>query len=147
MKLTGLDPDLVSYNLMLNGLGKSGRVEEALSLFDEMRNRGITPDLYTYNSLILNLGTVGMVEQAGKFYEELQLMGLEPNVFTYNALIRGYSVSGNSDHAYAVYKQMMAWSVLLMLEPVQRVESILAVAVDVSYSSFNETEYFMYIIY
>ncbi|KAM0967962.1 hypothetical protein ACFX13_016701 [Malus domestica] len=92
---------------MINGLGRSRRVEEALALYDEMRTRGIAPDLYTYNSFTPNLGLAGMVEQAGRIYEQLQLVGLEPDVFTYNALIPLYGTSGDPDHANAVYKNMM----------------------------------------
>ncbi|KAF3789748.1 hypothetical protein EJ110_NYTH13290 [Nymphaea thermarum] len=66
---SGLEPDLVSYNLMITVLGASGRPLEALLLFKEMQIRGVSPDLYTYNM-------AGNADDAYEVYKSMMGIGL-----------------------------------------------------------------------
>ncbi|GLT50775.1 hypothetical protein SLA2020_242370 [Shorea laevis] len=48
----GLTPNIVTYNTLINGLCRAGRIREALSLFEKLQVEGIYPDAITYNTLI-----------------------------------------------------------------------------------------------
>ena len=54
----GLRTDVVTCSALLNGICKSGRIQETKDLFSEMKGSGLTPDAITYNILI------------GSYYEE-----------------------------------------------------------------------------
>lgn len=41
MQRSGLQPDVVSYALLINAYGKARREEEALAVFEEMLDAGI----------------------------------------------------------------------------------------------------------
>jgi len=45
-------PDVVTYNSLIDGFCKSGRISYALKLIGEMHDRGQPPDIFTYNSLL-----------------------------------------------------------------------------------------------
>ncbi|KAL6141409.1 hypothetical protein ACLB2K_059697 [Fragaria x ananassa] len=55
-------PDLLSYTVVIDGLGRSGNIEESLRLFDQMKKRRIRPSLYLYRAVISNLKKMGKVE-------------------------------------------------------------------------------------
>ncbi|KAL4185067.1 hypothetical protein AMTRI_Chr10g228780 [Amborella trichopoda] len=60
----GLNPDVVTYNTLVNVLCKRNKVEEALALHKEMGKRGCQPDVVTYNTVIDGLCKGGRMEEA-----------------------------------------------------------------------------------
>ncbi|XP_008462492.2 pentatricopeptide repeat-containing protein At1g11900 isoform X4 [Cucumis melo] len=55
MKCLSCTPDLYTYNIVLDMLGRAGRVNEILHLFVSMKDEGIAPDIVSYNTLINSL--------------------------------------------------------------------------------------------
>jgi pentatricopeptide repeat protein len=60
----GFSPDIVTYNSLINGLCKRGRIQEALNLFEKLQAEGIQPDSITYNTLICWLCREGAFDDA-----------------------------------------------------------------------------------
>ena len=63
--LEGCEPDLHSYNVLINGYCDIKRLVEAAKIFEEMSSKGLTLDVVTYNSLIgvfVNWGELGMLK-------------------------------------------------------------------------------------
>ncbi|KAI7988332.1 Pentatricopeptide repeat-containing protein [Camellia lanceoleosa] len=52
IKTVGCAPDVFTYNLLLDDLGKSGRVDEIFELYEEMLSRGCKPNTITHNIVI-----------------------------------------------------------------------------------------------
>ena len=52
MEEAGCQPDVVTYNTIINSLGKDRRMNEALDIFSYMKAKGISPTVTSYNSLI-----------------------------------------------------------------------------------------------
>ena len=52
MKGRGVEPNVATYNAMMNIRSKRGEVEECFALFEEMKGRGLVPDVYSYNLLM-----------------------------------------------------------------------------------------------
>ena len=48
----GIQADTVAYNSMLSALGKNGRVDRALELFDDMQAKGVMLDKLTCDEMI-----------------------------------------------------------------------------------------------
>ncbi len=57
----GCPPKTQMYNVLIDNLGKAGKVEEALKAFDRMREQGFSPDTVTFNIVISILGGIGKV--------------------------------------------------------------------------------------
>jgi pentatricopeptide repeat protein len=58
-----IERNTVTYNTLIAGLGRVGRMEEALALFEEMKRERIKRNTVTYNTLITGLGRVGRMEE------------------------------------------------------------------------------------
>jgi pentatricopeptide repeat protein len=48
MVLVGLKPNGVTYNTLINGYCKTGRVQDALTLFSQMLRTGVAIDTISY---------------------------------------------------------------------------------------------------
>merc|ERR1719409_1839900 len=74
-------PDEILYNCLLDGCAKEHRLEEALSLFEEMKAQGVRPSNFTLCTLVKLLGRSRRLPQAFAVIEELSTKGgLKPNV-------------------------------------------------------------------
>ncbi|KAI3474826.1 hypothetical protein Pfo_030137 [Paulownia fortunei] len=113
LKRSGITPDLVAYNSMINVFGKAKLFREARSLISEMRMAGVMPDTVSYSTLLtmyvenqkeikclLDLttcnimidvyGQLDMAKEADKLFWRMRKIGIEPNVVSYNTLLRVY---------------------------------------------------------
>ncbi|GFQ05680.1 pentatricopeptide repeat-containing protein at1g62680 mitochondrial [Phtheirospermum japonicum] len=68
----GLQPNIVTYNTILQGLFRGGRCSEALEIFDELQAVGLKPDFYTYCNMLDGLCRNGQVERALLLLDELE---------------------------------------------------------------------------
>ncbi|ONK59709.1 uncharacterized protein A4U43_C08F9560 [Asparagus officinalis] len=71
MLFKGFEPDVVTYNCLIDGLCKSYRIERARELFDEMLVRGCLPNRVTYNSFVRYYS---VVNEADKAIEMMRMM-------------------------------------------------------------------------
>jgi len=71
----GLEPDVVTYNCLINGLCKTYRVERAHEVFDEMLTKGCAPNRVTYNSFIRYYSVVNQVDKAVEWMREMVARG------------------------------------------------------------------------
>ncbi|KAG6471652.1 hypothetical protein ZIOFF_067362 [Zingiber officinale] len=58
----GCSPNTVTYSTLMDGLSKAGRVEEAMSLLDNMKRIGLGADAYVYGALVSGLCNAGSVD-------------------------------------------------------------------------------------
>lgn len=62
--------DRYSHNIILNCLTKLGRFEDAISLFNQMRNmNGCEPDVVTFNSLLHVYAVGGVIKKARETFD------------------------------------------------------------------------------
>ncbi|KAH0667469.1 hypothetical protein KY285_028675 [Solanum tuberosum] len=67
LKTSGITPDLVAYNTMINVFGKAKLFREAQLLIKEMRSVGVLPDTVSYSTLLT------MYVENQKFLEALSV--------------------------------------------------------------------------
>ncbi|KAG2717730.1 hypothetical protein I3760_03G189600 [Carya illinoinensis] len=114
MQRAGLQPDVVSYALLINAYGKARREDEALAVFEEMLDAGVRPTHKAYNIMLDAFAISGMVEQARILFKSmkrdrrLKQDGFEPNVVTYGALIKGYAKINNLEKMMDIYEEMQS---------------------------------------
>ena len=87
MRLSGLQPDTVSYNTLINGYKKRGDAEAALRLYEDMVNAAVQRDGITYNTLIKVCESVGDWQSAMSAFLTMLEEGFEPDrsTITYNS--------------------------------------------------------------
>ncbi|GJN29377.1 hypothetical protein PR202_gb17600 [Eleusine coracana subsp. coracana] len=115
MRDRGVEPDLVSFNTLINAMAKSGCLaagvaldllfEEAERLFTELLEKGFKPDAISYNSLLYAYAKEGDADNVERVCEELVKAGFTKNEITYNTMIHMYGKMGRLDLAIGLYDE------------------------------------------
>ncbi|KAK1375159.1 Pentatricopeptide repeat-containing protein [Heracleum sosnowskyi] len=82
-----LDTD--AYNVLVRGLFKERRVEEALKIFDYMRTHNLLNG-ESFSAMISGLCHENDLKKAMKLHDEMLKMGLKPDLKNYKRLISGF---------------------------------------------------------
>lgn len=91
----GVQPDVVTYNTMINVYVKSQRLNDAFSLFEEMQKNKISPTIVTYTSLIDGCGKCNDFGHAMILYEDVKALGISLNMHFFNAILNAGLLNGN----------------------------------------------------
>ncbi|KAF0917407.1 hypothetical protein E2562_017856 [Oryza meyeriana var. granulata] len=100
-------PDACSYNTVIDGLCRRGRLPEARDLFAEMIVDGIAPTVVTYTTIIHWLAREACFDDALKLFDEMARRGIMPNVVTYSSLIDGLCKGGRAASALELLDRMV----------------------------------------
>ncbi|KAK9120335.1 hypothetical protein Syun_017952 [Stephania yunnanensis] len=108
MKSRGCEPDLVSFNTLINARAKSSSMLPglAIELLKEVRRSGLRPDIITYNTLISACSRESDLEEAVKIYADLQHSNCQPDLWTYNAMISVFGRCGMANEAEKLFKEL-----------------------------------------
>ncbi|KAJ6692172.1 TETRATRICOPEPTIDE REPEAT (TPR)-LIKE SUPERFAMILY PROTEIN-RELATED [Salix purpurea] len=99
-------PDLVTFNTVLDLLGRASRIDEMLSEFASMKEAGILPDFISYNTLLNQLRKVGRLDLCSVYFRDMVENGIEPDLLTYTALIWSFGQSGNIEESLRLFNEM-----------------------------------------
>ncbi|KAB2598981.1 pentatricopeptide repeat-containing protein [Pyrus ussuriensis x Pyrus communis] len=108
IKLDGPEPDIFTYNIMISSFGRAGKVLEAVTIFEHLKNSDCKPDIISYNSLINCPGENGDVDEARMRFKEMQEKGFSPDVVTYSTLIECFGKTGRVEMACRLFNNMLA---------------------------------------
>ncbi|CAN0891776.1 Pentatricopeptide repeat-containing protein At5g52850, chloroplastic [Linum grandiflorum] len=101
------EPDVVSWNGLMCGLASSGRINEALTTFEEMRMNGVGPDSVTFLSVLFTCQQGGLVERSREYFLSFKEQhNLEPRLEHYGCLIDTICKSGRLEEAMEVVEDM-----------------------------------------
>ncbi|XP_077234779.1 pentatricopeptide repeat (PPR) superfamily protein isoform X2 [Tasmannia lanceolata] len=108
MRSRGCEPDLVSFNTLINARAKSGSMPpgSALELLQDVRRSGLRPDIITYNTLISACSRGSNLEDAVKIYSDMEARNCQPDLWTYNAVISVYGRCGMAGEAERLFKEL-----------------------------------------
>ncbi|KAM7276123.1 hypothetical protein ACFE04_017989 [Oxalis oulophora] len=128
---------LVHSNKVLSNLSKSGRVDEARKLFDEMPQR----DVFTWNTMLAAYANSGKLNEAKIVFNQTPFK----DVIAWNSLISGFCRYGYDNEALDFFKQMQfqdripneytLGSVLKLSNFQRRGEQIHAYAIKIGFGS------------
>ncbi|CAN6828660.1 unnamed protein product, partial [Brassica oleracea] len=82
-------PDVITFNTLINGYCKAGRVGEGLKLFCEIYGRGIVANAITYKTLIHGFRQVGNINGALDIFQEMISGGVCPDTITIRNMLDG----------------------------------------------------------
>uniref|UniRef100_A0A0E0JG37 Pentacotripeptide-repeat region of PRORP domain-containing protein n=1 Tax=Oryza punctata TaxID=4537 RepID=A0A0E0JG37_ORYPU len=125
MRSQGLNPDIVNYGTVMDALCCKGRVEDAMSHFDqmidegispdigvelvsEMINKGISPNVVFFTMIVGNLCKVRRIVEAENIFNLMVWTCQNPNVVAYNTLISGYCSAREMDRSMALFHDMVS---------------------------------------
>ncbi|CAH9088848.1 unnamed protein product [Cuscuta epithymum] len=99
--------DVMTYNTVIGGWAKCGRVNEVETTLKKMVEDGFDPDNLTYAYVLEGLGRAGQIQNAVKIFEGLdEKEGCMQHVEVYNALISNFMTAGQIDEGLKYYRKM-----------------------------------------
>ncbi|XP_020552100.1 pentatricopeptide repeat-containing protein At1g10910, chloroplastic isoform X2 [Sesamum indicum] len=94
------------YCLLMDGLVKSGKLMEAKSVFDEMRQKEVKNDGYSYSIMISALCRGGLIEEAKQLACEFEIKYDKYDVVILNSMLGAYCRSGEMENVMKLMKKM-----------------------------------------
>ncbi|KZV35081.1 pentatricopeptide repeat-containing protein chloroplastic [Dorcoceras hygrometricum] len=102
-----IEPDVVSYNTLIDGCILVDDSAGALSYFNEMRKRGIAPTKVSYTTLMKAFASSGQPKLADKVFDEMLIdPRVKVDLIAWNMLVEGYCKLGKVDEAKSVIQRM-----------------------------------------
>lgn len=99
----GVEPSIVTYNVLLDGYAKMGMRAEAEELVRSMKPE---PNVVTYTTLMSVCVADGDYREAQRIFTRLRDVGLEPTDVTFGVLVNCYRKAGMVEKAQAIPAQM-----------------------------------------
>jgi len=116
-------PDEILYNCLLDGCAKEHRLEDAMALYEQMKQANVMPSNFTLCTLVKLLGRSRRLEQAFVMVEELSTKGgLKPNIQVYTCLIQACIHNRQLQRALNLHDEVIA----AKCEPDQKMYTVLA---------------------
>ncbi|KAF5735418.1 pentatricopeptide repeat-containing protein [Tripterygium wilfordii] len=108
MRERGCEPDLVSFNTLINARLKAKAMSPnlAIELLNEVRRSKLRPDVITYNTLISACSRASNLEGAMIVYDDMKARKCQPDLWTYNAMVSVYGRCGLSVEAEQIFKEL-----------------------------------------
>ncbi|CAI9098082.1 OLC1v1034661C1 [Oldenlandia corymbosa var. corymbosa] len=102
-----IEPDVVSYNTLIDGCIMIDDSAGALAYFNEMRARGLAPTKISYTTLMKAFALSGQPKLAAQVFDEmLKDPRIKVDLVAWNMLVEGYSRLGQIEEAKSVIQQM-----------------------------------------
>ncbi|WJX49694.1 hypothetical protein P8452_36094 [Trifolium repens] len=112
--------DIASWNAMISGLAQGSRPNEAIDLFNRMKEEGWRPNDVTVLGALSACSQLGASKQGEIVHGYIVDEKLEKNVIVCNAVIDMYAKCGFVDKAYSVFnsmscrKTLVTWNTMIM---------------------------------
>jgi pentatricopeptide repeat protein len=105
---TGLKPDEIMYNSLLDGCAQHNLTDEGLRLLNQMQGEGVQPSNYTLSVLVKLLNRGRRVDAAfASVHEICQKYNFFPNIHVYTNLIQGCVASRQLSRAMETLEKMI----------------------------------------
>lgn len=88
-RMLAVEPDSVSYNIVIKGFCKMGALESAVSMLDEMEEKGLPINLVTFNTLLYGFYEKGRLDDGQNIWQRMGKNGVVPNIISYNSKLLG----------------------------------------------------------
>ncbi|VFQ69713.1 unnamed protein product [Cuscuta campestris] len=106
-RLDGCKANSVTYSILVHGLCKAGRTDDAFQLKEKMSKKGCKPSTHTYTVLIKAVCDRGLTNKAFLLLDEMLKKGCMPNVHTYTVLIDRLCGEGKFEEANGLFRKMI----------------------------------------
>jgi len=97
-----ITPDVVTYSILMKASCSAGNVNNALTLFRQIRSHGFVFDQVAFNTLLLACSKAEQVADAEEIFEEMRRSGTTPSNVTTSILVKMYGRAKMLEKAIAV---------------------------------------------
>ena len=114
----GIEPNIVTYNILLNGICRHASlhpayrfdrtVHSAEDVLKEMRDRGIDPDVTSYSIILHVYSRAHKPELCVCMFRSMKDRGICPTVATYTSVIKCLASCGRLEDAATLLDEMVA---------------------------------------
>ncbi|KAF9978734.1 hypothetical protein BGZ73_000744 [Actinomortierella ambigua] len=105
-------PNVRSQNIILKGLAKSGRMQEAQKLYEQMRSGEVSvrPNVATYSTMMSRYIQQGKIDEANAILDDMFSDKVNPNIWIFNSIIKGYVLKKDYEGARKVMSTMRTYN-------------------------------------
>ncbi|MCI40896.1 pentatricopeptide repeat-containing protein, partial [Trifolium medium] len=96
--------NVATYNIVVGGWSKLGKVDEVERVMKEMEVEGFCPDFNTFAFFLEGLGRAGRMDEAAEVFGSMK----EKDTATYNAMIFNFISIGDFDGCMKYYNGMLS---------------------------------------
>jgi pentatricopeptide repeat protein len=110
--------NVFSWNAMIAGFAISGFCNEALVVYNQMKQAGTQPDNFTFPCVFKACAALGDLQQGRENHGYVIRSGFEFDVFVRSSLVDMYAKCGNLEDAHQVFDKMsqrdlVSWNVMI----------------------------------
>jgi pentatricopeptide repeat protein len=102
-KKLSIEPDLISYDMVIKAFCEMGSFDLAISMLDEMEKKGIEPDLITFKTLLHGLYGKCQFSDGGKIWDRMNVVLGDRS---YNAKLLGLTLEKKTKEAVELVEEM-----------------------------------------
>jgi pentatricopeptide repeat protein len=99
--------DIVSWNAMIAGYAQSGRANEAMTIFHQMKLANVKPNRATIVSMLPACGDLAALEEGKEIHDYVVRNNLQSDVLVQNSLVTMYMRCGCLEIGQQVFDQML----------------------------------------
>ncbi|KAJ7527660.1 hypothetical protein O6H91_16G065200 [Diphasiastrum complanatum] len=112
------EPDVVSWSAMIAGYAQNGPAQEALALYEQMKQEGMQPDNVTFVLLLKACASLSALEQGKQLHSEIIKRGFQSDVVVGNTLVDMYAKCGCTEDARELFDNMsernvVSWNAMI----------------------------------
>ncbi|EYU24969.1 hypothetical protein MIMGU_mgv1a022106mg, partial [Erythranthe guttata] len=108
MRKEGVEPNRVTYTILIDGHIQIGELHLAVGLFNEMNANGFPPDRMLFNTLIRGFCKVGKVFDALTLSHMMQKRGFLPSKGSYEKILGSLCANDSGFYALKIYEEMIS---------------------------------------
>jgi pentatricopeptide repeat protein len=107
MKGQRLEPNLITYGIVIKGYCQANRLEEALQVWESMvSSTNFQPDEIMYNTILDGCARKGLYERGMALLAEMEKSGIRPSNFTLSVLVKLASRANFLDRSFEMCKEI-----------------------------------------
>ncbi|GKD14731.1 pentatricopeptide repeat-containing protein [Tanacetum coccineum] len=106
MMSRGIRPNTITFNVIIDGFGKSGNINSLLNMYEKMLEFGCRPDVITFTSILDGYCRIGDLHKGLEIWDEINRRNLYPNIYTFSILINTLCKEGRFIEARDLLRQL-----------------------------------------
>lgn len=98
--------NVVAWTALICGAAQHGYGQEALQIFEKMREAGVKPNELTFTGILKACVQAGLVDEGRRYFRMLKQCGLRPRIQHYGCMVDLFGKTGLLGEAYEVINTM-----------------------------------------
>ncbi|KAL6546182.1 hypothetical protein OROMI_021903 [Orobanche minor] len=98
--------NVVAWTALICGAARHGHGQEALWMFDKMREAGVEPNELTFTGVLTACVQKELIEEGSKYFRLLEQYGMKPTIHHYGCMVDLFGKAGLLGEAYEVINTM-----------------------------------------